>query len=164
MGNASSTPPPPPPAPSLPPFPVYLPVEQECRALLKYGAVRQHHNITYAARPNYYSQVFQDWVVASITTAVHNVPDVRSLVSHPAKRFVYVDLATNDAKYDSNSFFFDRCLHWRGLCIEPNPIYHPKIQKIRRCKLERTCISDRVQTVQFALDGGLGARSVVSVK
>ena len=55
----------------------------------------------------------------------------------------YLDLAANDAKIGSNSYFFDRCLGWRGICIEANPKYHPGIQATRNCDLIKNCVSDR---------------------
>lgn len=33
-------------------------------------------------------------------------------------------LGSNDAVEWSNSLFFDKCLGWQGVCVEPNPAYH----------------------------------------
>ena len=33
------------------------------------------------------------------------------------RRGVYVDLASNHYKRISNTYFFDRCLGWRGVCV-----------------------------------------------
>ena len=39
------------------------------------------------------------------------------------------------------TFFFDRCLGWEGLCIEPLAKYHAGIRKHRTCTLVPECIS-----------------------
>lgn len=36
----------------------------------------------------------------------------------------YVESGANDAYYLSPSMFFDKCLGWHGLCIEPQPKFH----------------------------------------
>ena len=41
---------------------------------------------------------------------------------------VYLDVAANHYKRISNTYFYDRCLGWRGLCVEPNPIYHEDLR------------------------------------
>ena len=61
----------------------------------------------------------------------------------------------------SNTYFFDRCLGWRGLCVEPNPIYHDELRKHRTCALVPTCASDKAEEVTITLPthpwvGGLG--------
>lgn len=33
-------------------------------------------------------------------------------------------IGSNDAAELSNSLFFDKCLGWQGVCVEPNPAYH----------------------------------------
>jgi len=63
---------------------------------------------------------------------------------------VYLDLATNDPIARNNAFMLDNCLGWRGLCFEPNPRHHARIQKLRSCQLVPTCVSNRVDTMLFA--------------
>jgi len=36
----------------------------------------------------------------------------------------YVESGANDAYYLSTSMFYDKCLGWHGLCIEPQPKFH----------------------------------------
>jgi FkbM family methyltransferase len=68
----------------------------------------------------------------------------------------YVDSGTNEAFYLSNSAFFDKCLGWPGLCVEPNPHYHAEIRAGRSCKLIAECISDKKETVAFSHEGVIG--------
>jgi hypothetical protein len=58
------------------------------------------------------------------------------------RRGTYVDVAANHFKRISNTFFFDRCLGWKGLCVEPNPIYHDGLRRHRTCALVDTCASN----------------------
>ena len=43
------------------------------------------------------------------------------------KKGFYVDSGANDYRYISNTFFFDVCLGWEGLCVEPVSSYHNDI-------------------------------------
>lgn len=36
----------------------------------------------------------------------------------------YVEAGANDPLYLSTSLFFDKCLGWDGLCVEPNEKFH----------------------------------------
>lgn len=50
----------------------------------------------------------------------------------------------------------DRCLRWRGVCIEANPRYFGPISSLRSCLLLPTCVSDKEEVVQFRLSGAVG--------
>ena len=63
----------------------------------------------------------------------------------------YVDSGANRYRSGSNTWFFDRCLGWDGLCIEANPEYHANLAKHRSCTLSRMCISDRPKTVPMLM-------------
>ena len=62
------------------------------------------------------------------------------------KKGFYVDSGANDARKLSNSFFFDVCLGWDGLCVEPMEMYHQEIRQLRTCLLVPECISDKEET------------------
>jgi len=81
--------------------------------------------------------------------------------SVPQERGFYIELGANLPRALSNTYFFDICRGWSGLCIEPNPLVRSRLED--RDKWGRTCtISDRCisntdgQDVQFVLAGGLG--------
>jgi FkbM family methyltransferase len=61
----------------------------------------------------------------------------------------YVDSGANHAQQLSNSFFYDVCLGWEGLCVEPMEMYHQSLRNMRSCVLVPECISDKVETTQF---------------
>jgi hypothetical protein len=68
----------------------------------------------------------------------------------------YVDSGINDAVVHSNTYFFDVCLGWAGLCVEPNEIYHHGIKTERTCTLIPECISNQETTVLFEKNSGAG--------
>lgn len=73
------------------------------------------------------------------------------------RRGVYMDVASNDAIKISNTYFMDRCLGWRGLCVEANPKYYERIFRERSCQLVPTCASATDgEVVQFKLRGEIG--------
>jgi hypothetical protein len=75
----------------------------------------------------------------------------------------YIDSGTNDPVIISNSHFYDICLGWDGLCVEPEKIYHAGITEKRTCVLIKECISDSVKYVNMGHDGALSkVKGVVS--
>ena len=64
---------------------------------------------------------------------------------------VYAEVAANHFKSISNSYFFDRCLHWRGLCVEPNPVYHADLRSKRTCALTPTCVANHTNEIMMLL-------------
>ena len=52
----------------------------------------------------------------------------------------YLDIGTNQPIWGSNTFFFDACLGWRGICFEPSAAYHAPIRQQRSCKLVPKCV------------------------
>jgi hypothetical protein len=69
------------------------------------------------------------------------------------KKGFYVDSGANDWKELSNTFFFDVCLGWDGLCVEPEKEYHSGLKEFRSCKLVTDCISDRKHKMGFVSEG-----------
>ena len=65
------------------------------------------------------------------------------------KRYVYADVAANHYKRLSNTYFFDRCLGWSGLCVEPNPVYHTQLRANRTCHVVPRCVSNRTDEIDF---------------
>lgn len=75
---------------------------------------------------------------------------------------VYVDVGAS-LPYDySNTVILDRCLGWRGVCVEPNPHLVPFLEGYRGCEVVRNCAEaetergrsfvDRDGTFAFAAD------------
>lgn len=57
------------------------------------------------------------------------------------KKGFYVEAGANDYMALSMTYFFDKCLGWDGLCIEPQVQYHEQIVKHRSCRLVKKCLS-----------------------
>ena len=73
------------------------------------------------------------------------------------RRGIYLHIATNEPMKISNTFFFDRCLGWGGICVEANPEYFEPIYTQRSCQLVPTCLTTEDGTeVTFAFKGGFG--------
>lgn len=68
---------------------------------------------------------------------------------------MYVDIAANEPVRISNTYFFDKCLNWRGLCVEANPQYLDLLTRTRSCGIMPLCVSNKMENVSFVLDSGL---------
>ena len=59
----------------------------------------------------------------------------------------YVESGANDALYLSTSLFFDKCLGWDGLCVEPQEKFH----KVGGSKLQCVCAGGGVHECSFVM-------------
>ena len=70
-----------------------------------------------------------------------------------------MDIGSNHPFQLSNTFFFDRCLGWRGLCIEPNVQYHKLYGEFNRtCTVVPHCVLDKPAAVNMTFDKGVNGR------
>eukprot|EP01084_Bolivina_argentea_P264402 447866_1 len=84
------------------------------------------------------SQFYQDWFLYS---------SIFRQMQKQNKRGVYIDLAANDYKFISNTYFLDKCLSWTGICIEPQFPYHKNILLHRTCTLIENCIWNETKQI-----------------
>ncbi|KAI0564346.1 S-adenosyl-L-methionine-dependent methyltransferase [Gracilaria domingensis] len=76
---------------------------------------------------------------------------------HLKRPGIYLDIAANEPIDISNTYFHDRCLGWKGVCLEGNPEYFEKLYRMRSCHLVPTCVgSVNGETVQFGLHHEIG--------
>lgn len=89
--------------------------------------------------PSTFSQWQQDWFI------YQNFVRGTGLDGPGAGREgVFVDVGAFHPVHLSNTFFFERCLGWRGLCAEPNPSWAPYFSAYRpRCQLVPNCVWSR---------------------
>jgi len=68
----------------------------------------------------------------------------------------FVDLAANDYQFLSNTYTLERTFHWKGVCIEPNPIYWSNLTLHRPdCTLVAAVVgAERLQPVYFRFEAG----------
>eukprot|EP01013_Petalomonas_cantuscygni_P010410 TRINITY_DN23497_c0_g1_i1.p1 TRINITY_DN23497_c0_g1~~TRINITY_DN23497_c0_g1_i1.p1 ORF type:complete len:339 (+),score=53.23 TRINITY_DN23497_c0_g1_i1:151-1167(+) len=90
---------------------------------------------------NMYSQFRQDWFIFNNYFRGRKYGDG-----------FYVDVGANHPRTLSNTLFFDKCLGWRGICVEPNPIYHKGYQH-RSCTLAPHCVWKERKALWFDLPG-----------
>jgi len=69
-----------------------------------------------------------------------------------AYRF-YVDLAANHPITGSATFGLDQS-GWRGLCIEPNPMYTKLLREMRNCSVAETAVDETEHVVTFHFGAG----------
>jgi FkbM family methyltransferase len=67
----------------------------------------------------------------------------------PHYKGVYVDSAAFHPVKESNTYFFDKCLGWEGLCVEPQPANYARFVGRRTCALAPFAVSDRTEVAQF---------------
>lgn len=78
------------------------------------------------------------------------------------RKGVFLDIAANDPVSRSNTFFYERCLGWKGVCVEANPKYYPLLRNNRTCSLVKRCVSNKEETVEFIDDDGTGGISATN--
>lgn len=68
---------------------------------------------------------------------------------------VFLDIAANEPVFYSNTFFYEQCLGWVGLCIEALPRYFQALERERKCALAKRCVSDSTFSTSFWSAEGL---------
>ena len=72
----------------------------------------------------------------------------------------FLDLAANDATYLSNTYLLEKDLGWRGLCVEPNPTYWPRLAQRKGCTVVAAVVGDAIgEEVQFVMHENARAAS-----
>lgn len=67
----------------------------------------------------------------------------------------FVELGAADGFNDSNTFVLEKRFGWKGLCIEPNPVFFDKLTSLakRGCTLVQLGVDAESGTAEFLLDG-----------
>ena len=109
---------------------------------------------TNTSTPNWMGSSGQDWFVWYNHARFLN------------RKGVYIDLASNDPIWRSNTYFFDVCMNWKGICIEASSMHFHRIRNERTCKLVPSCISDvPKRTIRFNDGAGFhGGASTVLIE
>jgi FkbM family methyltransferase len=61
----------------------------------------------------------------------------------------YVESGANDPLRVSNTAFYDLCMGWQGLCVEPTTGHHAGLLEFRTCHLEPVCLSYQEETINM---------------
>lgn len=58
------------------------------------------------------------------------------------KSGVFVEVGAHDGISFSNTYFFEKELNWKGICVEPIPKFFEQLKANRDCICENVCIDD----------------------
>jgi len=67
---------------------------------------------------------------------------------------VFVDIGAHDGKSLSNTFFYEKALNWKGLCIEPLPKVFKQLKENRSCIVVEGAAWKEDTTKQFRIVEG----------
>lgn len=65
------------------------------------------------------------------------------------KHGVFVDIGAYDGIESSNTYFFEKELSWRGICVEPLVDSFEKLKKNRNSLCYNKCVLDKAKIVKF---------------
>ena len=102
-----------------------------------------------SGEPTSFAQAWQDWWL------FHNLFKHRN--HGAALRWgtgFYVELGVWNPMFATNTLFFDKCLGWRGVCVEPNQQWWPSIRANRSCTLLPNCVAADNSTKYELVRGG----------
>lgn len=105
--------------------------------------------------PSQISQWQQDWFVYRNFFHGTELDRPAQLSGEAPRRGVYVDVGAFHPIHLSNTFFFERCLGWKGVCAEPTPSWEPYFGAYRpSCQLVQNCVwsANRSVTMSFLKD------------
>lgn len=78
---------------------------------------------------------------------------IMALLRHKQNGY-FIDLASNDATYLSNTYAMERYYNWNGLCIEANFKYWYNLTHLRQCQIFGAVMgSPRMSPVEFRYSG-----------
>jgi FkbM family methyltransferase len=71
---------------------------------------------------------------------------------------VFVDIGANHYSDLSNTLFFEKCLGWKGVCVEPQKQYRDGFRTHRKgCHLMENCVWSEKKLMRFDEGAGTGA-------
>lgn len=101
--------------------------------------------------PSWTTQWQQDWFI------YHNFFSESDM-----RNGTFVDVgAYHPLKY-SNTYFFEKCLGWRGTCVEPSPYAHHLFRSYRKCTLLPNCAWNESKTIRMAYQKDLIEAKIVT--
>ncbi len=97
-----------------------------------------------AVEPPYYSQYGQDEYIW------------RQLLGGRRNGGVFCEIGAADGVRNSNTYFFEKELGWKGYCIDPNPLLFEKLKSQRSAKCFNCGIASKCGTLEFLRVDGSG--------
>lgn len=87
-------------------------------------------SMLFSQEPTYYSQIGQDKYV-------------NDTIFKNKKDGFFVDIGAFDGVDGSNSYFFEKTLGWKGICVEPNAGPYEKLNSVRKSINLNICIGEK---------------------
>ena len=110
----------------------------ECTEWLGAAALRHNFTAQYGQDAAIYYTFFAGWLASG-------------------RKGTYVDLGASRPREISNSWFFDACLGWKGLCIEADPGLAAELrQSSRTCTVVNMCAAAAIGTTSYITQGFSG--------
>ena len=74
---------------------------------------------------------------------------------------VFLEMGAADGFTESNSWFFERCLGWRGILVEAQPYNFEQLLRYRHAALSiRLAVCRNFGVLSFTTDGGTAAKRI----
>jgi FkbM family methyltransferase len=81
---------------------------------------------------------------------------VANEIFNQKKKGYFIDLASTNGVLENNTFYLEKRLNWKGICIEPNEIFFKQLTRNRKCICIKTVVSEKCEVVNFFENGGIG--------
>lgn len=79
---------------------------------------------------------------------------INEVIFKGKRKGTFLDIGANDGISYSNTYFFERELNWRGICVEPIPSAFEKLNSLRRSINLNCCVSAEEGMKEFLLIEG----------
>ena len=110
---------------------------EKCKLYLRSPAEYNVNRTSYINWMWEFSQYNQDWIL--FTNWLHT----------RGRNGFYVESGANSPMRVSNTAFYDYCMGWQGLCVEPTQTYLQEIRDTRTCHLETVCLSNKEEIINM---------------
>lgn len=121
----------------------------KCFINSKYDTIIDHHRNKSRVSNRFYSQCNQDKFIFT------------NFFRHKSHGF-FVDIGAADGIEISNTYFFEKNLEWKGICVEPRKSTYNKLVENRKSFCENVCISDHAREQIFYEFNGDGIEGLFS--
>lgn len=75
---------------------------------------------------------------------------------------IFVDVGAAGGFDINNTYYFEKHLEWKGICIEPIPKQYNNLRSTRKCLCYNACCYDKPQIVDFTYTEGLDVLSGIT--
>lgn len=74
---------------------------------------------------------------------------LNELIFNGKREGIFIDIGANDPEYNSNSYFFEKKLDWRGFAIEPQKKFQQKWAQLRSAEFINVGVGAKREQKQF---------------